>query len=91
VAENRHERLKAYVEDQMKLHDGEPLETPRVSLRLRRSEAVVVDESSFDMSSEYTTTKTTVAPDKKALKEALKAGAEIKGAYLVERENLQVK
>lgn len=40
---------------------------------------------------EYMRTTTTTAPDKMAIKEALKAGATIDGAMLLEKENLSVK
>lgn len=40
---------------------------------------------------EYMRTTTTTAPDKMAIKEALKAGAVIDGAMLLEKENLSIK
>lgn len=40
---------------------------------------------------EFMRTNTTTAPDKVAIKEALKAGRTIDGAYLVNKENLAVK
>lgn len=40
---------------------------------------------------EFMRTNTTTAPDKIAIKEALKAGRTIDGAYLINKENLAVK
>lgn len=40
---------------------------------------------------EYMRTTTTAAPDKVAIKEALKNGVVIDGAMLLEKENLSVK
>lgn len=43
------------------------------------------------MHPELTTVKTVVTPDKNAIKAELKKGVHINGAYLVEKQNLQIK
>ena len=59
-------------------------------LSIRKSKKVVLDEW-FDDNPEYSTTKTTTAPDKKKIAEALKAGKQIAGAKLITNQNLQFK
>jgi hypothetical protein len=58
-------------------------------LSIRKSESVETDEWFNDKN--YITTKTTEAPDKKKIKEAIKAGKQIAGARIVTKNNLQFK
>ena len=55
----------------------------------RKSTSVYV-EPTFD-NADYMREKVVREPDKMALKDALKNGAEIAGAYLVEKENVSIK
>ena len=55
----------------------------------KNPESVKVNED--DLPKKYFTKKVTLAPDKKTLKELLKAGKKIKGAELVRTEKLVIK
>jgi len=69
--------------------DGEKFTTARVAISYRKSVSVQVDESLLDK--KYMKEKVTYTPDKTALKKALQAGENIQGAYLEEKQNLQIK
>lgn len=72
------------------LLDGKAFSSPRCEISFRPSERVnVIDESMIPK--EYVRYKTTEAPDKKAIKAALKEGNSIPGAELIQRKNIQVK
>lgn len=84
--EKRADRLKADASDAL---NGEKFQTAKVAVSWRKSTAAEVDESLCP--EEYITTKVTIAPDKKAITAALKAGQEIPGCKLVERVNMSVR
>lgn len=70
--------------------DGTKFETPKVMISFRNSEAVeIVNES--DIPAEYMREKVQTAPDKTAIKEALKNNFQIPGAILVQNKNIQIK
>jgi len=95
AAESKAESLKGYLASM--LGEGQKLETPRVKLSWRKSSAVqfVLPEADFirynrgkrDELLSYS--EPTV--NRKAIADAIKAGEEILGVQLVERENLQIK
>ena len=88
VIEARAERLKRSAAEQMTAMGKRKLETPRCVLALRPSKAVeVLDEAKIPDA--YFAIKRTV--QKAEIAKALKAGAEVPGAVMVERENLTVK
>lgn len=95
VKENRIERVKKYVADDLAAEITETnknphFETARVSLSLRLSESVnVIDKNAIP--AEFMKTKTETTPDKTAIKKAIKAGAVVSGAELVKKNNLQIK
>ena len=80
-------RLKGYLLESLK---GEKFKTIRCSVTFRKSERVdIADESKIPQ--DYLTCKTMVAPDKAAIKEALKAGEIIEGCALVTHYNPNIK
>lgn len=87
VKERKAERMRAYIADSMAMLGDTKLETARVALSFRRSEAVELDEALLP--SEWFVIKQ--SPDKAGIKKALKAGVHVAGAQLVERQNLQIK
>ena len=87
--ERKAERLKNYIKTSMLLQGETKFESARVSMALRNSKAVVVDESKLE--SVYFTSKIVQSVDKKAIREALEAGILVEGAMLEERKNLQIK
>lgn len=89
LAERRHkkelvaENIKNYIE---KILAGVNFESARHKVTWRRSEAVTV---TGDLDQEYLVIKT--SPDKKKIKEALKAGETVAGAELEVKNNMGVK
>lgn len=90
VLENRAERMRAYVANSMLTFGDAKIETARVSLSFRKSDALVIADGA-EIPEAYVVTKTTTAPDKAALKKALKAGTVIPGVTIEQRQNLQLK
>lgn len=69
---------------------GEKFSTSRVVMSYRKSESVnITNENAID--DKYCSISVVRKPDKTAIKNALKNGAEIVGAELVEKQNLQIK
>ena len=90
TSENKSESLQKYLEQ---ILCGDKFSTPKVAISYRKSTAVnIADEESFLKTADaiYAVPQ---APkiDKTAIKEALKSGAVIVGAELVERNNIQIK
>lgn len=87
--ERKAERLRAYISDSMTMLGDTKLETARVAISFRKSEAVeIVDASQLP---EAYWKQAAPTPDKTAIKKALKAGEAVAGAAIVERRNLQLK
>ena len=66
------------------------LDTDTAVFKFRKSEQVIVSVDAESLPEEYCRTKTTHAPDKTALKRALKGGVEIPGVSLREVQNLKI-
>lgn len=87
-AENNSDRLKNYVDEQLKKMDIKRLDTELFRLSYRKSDAVnVIDLDAVP--DEFK--KVTIAADKTAIKKAIKEGTEVAGAELVVNQNLQIK
>lgn len=91
--EERTEFLKACLGEELLKNGKKKLETPRNKLSFIKSVSVFIDDELElkAMHPELTTVKTIVTPDKNAIKAELKKGIKISGAYLVEKQNLQIK
>ena len=83
-AERRAESLMKYLSAVL---DGEPFETARCACLWRKSTAVEVDETKLPKKYMVYTPK----PDKRAIRDAITAGIKVKGAQIVERNNLRIK
>lgn len=70
--------------------DGAKFETPKVKISFRNSEAVEITDES-EIPAEYMREKVQTAPDKTAIKEALKSNFNVPGAILVQNKNIQIK
>ena len=70
--------------------EGQKFSTWRCSVTFRKSEAVEIEDEAM-LPPELKTEKITYSPNKTAIKEAIKAGAEIAGCKLVERMNPTIK
>lgn len=70
--------------------DGQKFSTDKVSVSFRKSESVhITDEHLIDDS--YMDVSVVKRPNKKVIKDALKAGKEVFGAELLEKQNISVK
>lgn len=92
VSENKAESLQMYLDRTL---CGEKFSTAKVSVSYRKSTAVEIEDEAFfiahaDQNEPYIVQQ---APkiDRTELKNVLKAGTEIEGAKLVERNNMQIK
>ena len=85
---SRAESLRKYITNSMITAGEFEVETLRVALSFRKSEAVEIPDESV-ISHKYC--NVTYKPDKKAIKEAIKNGQRVRGAALVENQNLQIK
>lgn len=88
AAENKAERLKAYLEWALK---GEKLKTPRCAISYRTSKAVEIDPEALAFMPERFLRFKDPEPDKKAIGDAIKAGEEIAGCRLVEKTSMIIK
>ena len=85
--EKKAESLKHYLEWALQ---GEKFSTPRIAMTFRRSESVSIpDEALLD--DRFMNITMVKKPDKKLIKDTLKAGREVPGAELVTKQNLQIK
>lgn len=92
----RAERLRGYLGSTMLMLDMPSIETARNRVRFTKSEGVHIDDEAafvkwaagkFD---KFLTYKDP-APNKTAIKAAIKGGMEIEGVWIEERKNLQIK
>lgn len=85
--EKKAESLKRYLEWALA---GEKFSTPRIAMTFRKSESVLIpDEALLD--DRFVNITMVKKPDKKLIKDTLKAGREVPGAELVTKQNLQIK
>ena len=86
ISENKARSLKEYLS---RFVNGEKFKTPRVSISWRKSESVSVNDISSvpDRFLKYSDP----APDKTAIKKAIKSGEDVPGARLIEGKNIQIK
>lgn len=86
--ENMAERLKNYISESLQAAGTMKFERTRVAFSFRKSEQVQI---TGDLPKKFIVKTVTEKPDKTAIKEALKAGQKVRGAELVEKQNLQIK
>jgi len=86
--QNKAENLKEYLSYSMKRNGIERIDTEVCKLSFRKSKQVII---TGDINEKFTTQKTIITPDKKAIKEAIERGEEVKGAILQENKNLVIK
>ncbi len=89
--EAKAERLKEYITASMMTAGETDFESGKVHLKVKKREAVIVDEEKLDKAYMKETVKVTKAPDKIAIKEAIKSGKTVTGAYIEERKKVQIK
>lgn len=86
--QKRSDYLKAMLLDA--LHATGKVKTGRVTVSIRTTQAVAVDEGA-NLPEAYTTVKTTVSPNKVAIKQALLDGVEVPGCHLEARESVSIR
>lgn len=89
TAQNKARRLREYLTLNLQNNEISKFETSRCKITFRKSEAVDVDENLIPK--KYMNKKVTFSPDKKTIKELLKAGKAVKGATLITKDNIQIK
>lgn len=72
------------------LHATGKVKTARVTVSIRTTQAVAIDEGA-NLPEAYTTVKTTVSPNKVAIKQALLDGVEVPGCYIEEHESVSIR
>lgn len=88
--ENQAERVKAYLA--AFVPQGEKLKDGRVQVSWRKSESVQVDVPAEQLPTMYQRViPEQREPDKTALKDAIKTGAQIPGVQLVTKQNIQIR
>jgi hypothetical protein len=88
IQSNKIDRLKETVLNAMNIYGIEKINSPFLNISIRKSESVEVTEG---LPMEYMIEKTTYAPDKTRIKNAIKSGENIIGATIKENQNLQIK
>lgn len=86
--QKRSDYLKAMLLDA--LHATGKVKTARVTVSIRTTKAVEIAEGA-DLPEAYTTVKTTVSPNKIAIKQALLDGVEVSGCHLEARESVSIR
>ena len=72
------------------LHATGKVKTARVTVSIRTTKAVEIAEGA-DLPEAYTTVKTTVSPNKIAIKQALTDGIDVPGCHLEARESVSIR
>ena len=86
--ENAIYKLKNAVSKAMQLYGIEKIDSPTLKLSFRKSESIEVSDN---LDKKYLIEKTTLQPDKQAIKKAIKDGKQVEGAVLVTNYNIQIK
>lgn len=86
--QKRSDYIKAMLLDA--LHATGKVKTARVSVSIRTTQAVAIDEGA-NLPEAYTTVKHIVSPNKVAIKQALLDGVEVPGCHLEARESVSIR
>jgi type I site-specific restriction-modification system R (restriction) subunit len=93
--EKSHERIKQYLSETLQKLGINKVETARNNIAFRKSESVEIDADTFfswaQVHRDDLLTYAEPKPNKTEIKRALKDGAEIVGACLVNKQNIQIK
>lgn len=88
--ERKAERLKEYLKSSLLAFNNRNFETARVELFFRPSKQVIVSDIE-KLDKAYIKEKVEYSADKTAIKKAIESGAVIDGAYIEEKQNLNIK
>ena len=92
--ENAGERIKSYLSDVLQRLNISKIETARNKITFRKSDSVVVDDTFIKWAQDHRADLLKFSEptaDKTAIKAALKEGAEIEGAHIESKQNIQIK
>ena len=89
-AERGEEWLRVYLSEAMTSTGYETIDGAFTKISFRSSEETVIDNMD-ELPKEFIKEKVTYAPDKTAIKQAIKAGKEVSGAHIEKKKNLQIK
>ncbi len=90
VRNNTIERLKEHLKQAMELYGINEIKSPILRISFRKSESVDIPDLEL-LDDNYVKRVVTKSADKNAIKEAIKLGQEVKGASLIENQNIQIK
>jgi hypothetical protein len=89
-AEKAAQRLEGYVLHLLRERDGRPLRGRNVTFSVRHSEALMIDDPNA-VPDHWKRTTVTVDIPKDPIKKAIKAGEDVPGTHIEQRESLQRK
>lgn len=87
--DNQIQRNIDLVDTVMKIANLDKVQTAQGKVSYRKSEQVIITDSKL-IDRKFFVEKIDYKEDKKAIKEAIKSGEEIQGAYLEEKQNIQI-
>jgi hypothetical protein len=90
AAEKAAARLEAYVLHVLRGRDGKPLKGRNVTFSVRHSEALIIDDPGA-VPDKWKRTTVAIDIPKDPIKKAIKAGEDIPGVHVEQREDLQRK
>ena len=93
AVENRAANVRRYLFDNMRLCGITKIESPYFNLAIRENPESVVIDSADELPKEYLTQPEAPppSPDKKAIKDAIKAGIVVPGAHIERGQRLEIK
>lgn len=84
------DRLKETLSQAMELYGIEEIKSPVLKINFRKSESVEIENEAL-LPEIYMVEKITKQADKAMIKEALKQGNEVAGAFMKQNKNIQIK
>ncbi|WBC28430.1 Gam-like end protection [Rhodobacteraceae phage LS06-2018-MD05] len=84
------QNLKDSLEYALNTFGIDEIKTELIKINFRKSKSVIIDKPEL-VPDHYNTITVTRTPNKKAIKEAIESGKKVKGAYISENRNLQIK
>jgi hypothetical protein len=84
-------KLKERITDAMDLYDISEIVTPLIKISFRKSESVEIDNLDLIPNEYKVIPEAKARADKKAIKDAIKNGIDIQGAYIQQNKSLQFK
>lgn len=84
-------KLKERITDAMDLYEISEIVTPLIKISFRKSESVEIDDLDLIPNEYKVMPEAKPRADKKAIKDAIKNGIDIQGAYIQQNKSLQIK